>query len=65
MRLLEDYQHSGDRALGTYRDKRSGVGNLVRPTDLYLPPEGWWEKVSGLTGADLEQLGITQSADDN
>ncbi|MBZ5688377.1 MAG: hypothetical protein LAP86_25440 [Acidobacteriia bacterium] len=22
MRLLEDYQHSGDRALGTYRDKR-------------------------------------------
>ena len=45
--------------------ERSGVGNLVRPTDLYLPPEGWWEKVSGLTGADLEQLGITQSADDN
>jgi transcription-repair coupling factor (superfamily II helicase) len=45
--------------------ERSGVGNLVRPTDLYLPPEGWWEKVAGLTGADLEHLGITQSVDDN
>jgi transcription-repair coupling factor (superfamily II helicase) len=45
--------------------ERSGVGNLVRPNDLYLPPEGWWEKVAGLTGADLEHLGITQSADDN
>jgi transcription-repair coupling factor (superfamily II helicase) len=45
--------------------ERSGVGNLVRPNDLYLQPEGWWEKVGGLSGADLEHLGITQSADDN
>src|SRR3954463_12386601 len=45
--------------------ERSGVGNLVRPTDLYLPPEGWWEKVAGLTGADLEHLGITQSSEDS
>jgi transcription-repair coupling factor (superfamily II helicase) len=44
--------------------ERSGVGNLVRPEDLYLPPEGWWEKVAGLTGADVEHLGITQSMDD-
>src|SRR6201988_3359167 len=44
---------------------RSGVGNLVRPNDLYLPPEGWWEKVAGQPGADLDHLGITQSADDN
>ncbi len=45
--------------------ERSGVGNLVRPTDLYLPPEGWWEKVTTLTGADIEHLGITQGADDS
>src|SRR4051812_3363981 len=45
--------------------ERSGVGNLVRPTDLYLPPEGWWEKVAGPTGADLEHLGITQSSEDS
>jgi len=45
--------------------ERSGVGNLVRPEDLYLPPEGWWQKVATLTGADIEHLGITQSAEDH
>ncbi len=45
--------------------ERSGVGNLVRPNDLYLLPVSWWEKVSGQTGADLEHLGIMQSADDS
>ena len=44
--------------------ERSGVGNLVRPQDLYLPPEGWWEKIATLTGADLEHLGITRGEDD-
>jgi transcription-repair coupling factor (superfamily II helicase) len=43
--------------------ERSGVGNLVRPTDLYLPPEAWWLKVSGLNGTDLEHLGITHAED--
>ncbi|HEX6822604.1 MAG TPA: transcription-repair coupling factor [Candidatus Sulfotelmatobacter sp.] len=43
--------------------ERSGVGNLVRPTDLYLPPDRWWPKVGKLTGADLEHLGITRSDD--
>jgi transcription-repair coupling factor (superfamily II helicase) len=45
--------------------ERSGVGNLVRPTDLYLPPDGWWRKVETLTGADVEHLGITRSEDAN
>src|ERR1700757_3468777 len=45
--------------------ERSGVGNLVRPSDLYLPPEAWREKVAGLTGANMEHLGITQGADDS
>ncbi|MFZ0734207.1 MAG: transcription-repair coupling factor [Candidatus Sulfotelmatobacter sp.] len=45
--------------------ERSGVGNLVRPTDLYLPPEGWWKKVAALTGADLEHLEITRSEEDS
>src|SRR6201981_3618108 len=30
--------------------ERSGVGNLVRPVDLYLPPDNWWKKVACLTG---------------
>jgi len=40
--------------------ERSGVGNLVRPEDLYLVPDAWWQKVGGMTGADLEHLGITR-----
>src|SRR5215813_1663834 len=40
--------------------ERSGVGNLVRPEDLYLPPESWLQKVTTLIGADIEHLGITQ-----
>jgi transcription-repair coupling factor (superfamily II helicase) len=43
--------------------ERSGVGNLVRPVELYLPPDHWWNKVEALPGADVEHLGITRSTD--
>ena len=39
--------------------ERSGVGNLVRPEDLYLPPDDWWQKTAVRPGADIEHLGIT------
>jgi transcription-repair coupling factor (superfamily II helicase) len=38
--------------------ERSGVGNLVRPTDLYLTPETWQETVHALPGVNLEYLSI-------
>src|SRR6185369_6248543 len=41
--------------------ERSGVGNLVRPEELYLPPEDWKKRVATSAGADIEQLGITTS----
>ncbi|MGH9591416.1 MAG: transcription-repair coupling factor [Terracidiphilus sp.] len=44
--------------------ERSGVGNLVRPTDLYISPDSWWQKIGSLTGADIEHLGITRGEDD-
>ncbi len=44
--------------------ERSGVGNLVRPEDLYLAPEDWWQKTAELPGANIEHLGITRSLDD-
>jgi transcription-repair coupling factor (superfamily II helicase) len=40
--------------------ERSGVGNLVRPTDLYVHPDEWRQTVTKLPGADLEHLGITR-----
>jgi transcription-repair coupling factor (superfamily II helicase) len=43
--------------------ERSGVGNLVRPEDLYVQPDDWWQKVASLTGADIEHLGITRAED--
>jgi transcription-repair coupling factor (superfamily II helicase) len=42
--------------------ERSGIGNLVRPRDLYFPPEVWWRTLATLPGADLEHLGITRDA---
>src|SRR5580693_6490573 len=45
--------------------ERSGFGNLVRPEDLYLPPDDWWTRTTGLPGADLEHLGITRSPDES
>jgi transcription-repair coupling factor (superfamily II helicase) len=43
--------------------ERSGVGNLVRPDDLYVAPGSWWEKTASLPGADIEHLGITRDTD--
>ncbi len=40
--------------------ERSGVGNLVRPSDLYLTPELWREKTVALSGADFEYLSLAR-----
>ncbi|PYX14892.1 MAG: transcription-repair coupling factor [Acidobacteria bacterium] len=43
--------------------ERSGIGNLVRPGDLYLSPDDWWKKIATLPGADVEYLEIARSRD--
>src|ERR1700756_316651 len=43
--------------------ERSGVGNLVKPSDLYFPPDEWWRARATLPGAELEHLEITRSED--
>ena len=40
--------------------ERSLIGNLVRPTDLYFPPDDWWRILASQPGADLEHFGITR-----
>ncbi len=42
--------------------ERSGVGNLVRPADLYLTPESWRETTAALPGADFEYLAVARGA---
>jgi transcription-repair coupling factor (superfamily II helicase) len=41
--------------------ERSGIGNLVRPTDLYLAPDEWLRKLQSAPGADFEHLGVARS----
>src|SRR5207245_3032202 len=41
--------------------ERSLSGSLVRPEDLYYPPEQWWENLAKLPGADLGHLGATRA----
>src|SRR6267154_6618835 len=45
--------------------ERSGVGNLVRPEDLYVTPGAWWQKTATLSGADIEHLGITHDINED
>jgi transcription-repair coupling factor (superfamily II helicase) len=58
----EILHHEFDRTWARIAEahERSGVGNLVRPSDLYFPPEEWWAKIATLPGADIEQLGIAR-----
>src|SRR5712691_11868678 len=57
--LRSEFDHAWSRIEQAHES--SGVGNLVRPTDLYLSPEAWWQKLSGLPGADVEHLEIERS----
>ena len=41
--------------------ERSGVGNLVRPEELYFTPEAWRARVTLTAGLDVEQLGMASS----
>src|SRR5258708_5406845 len=45
--------------------ERSGIGNLVRPFDLYTPPEQWLTNLQSLPGADIEHLGVTRAGESN
>ncbi|MBV9669977.1 MAG: transcription-repair coupling factor, partial [Acidobacteriales bacterium] len=46
------------------RHDRSGVGALVRPEELYLPPDQWRAAASAFPGASLEQLSLDTNAID-
>jgi transcription-repair coupling factor (superfamily II helicase) len=43
--------------------ERSEMGNLVRPAELYVPPDEWWPRLQAAAGADFEHLGVTRSDD--
>src|SRR5580693_9244105 len=56
--LKQEFEHTWSRIEEAH--ERSEVGNLVRPTDLYLSPDDWWGKLADLPGASIEHLGIAR-----
>src|SRR5271156_6334120 len=56
--LKREFDHTWSRIEEAH--ERSEVGNLVRPTDLYLAPDDWWRKVDSLPGASIEHLEIAR-----
>jgi transcription-repair coupling factor (superfamily II helicase) len=59
--VRREFDHAWSRIEEAHES--SGVGKLVRPGDLYLPPEDWWKKLAGLPGADVEHLEIARGDD--
>jgi transcription-repair coupling factor (superfamily II helicase) len=55
--IARDQDAWWERVTGAH--ERSGVGNLVRPEELYLTPEAWRMLVASRGGADVEQLGVS------
>ena len=58
-RLAADHDSWWQRLTDAH--ERSGVGNLVRPEELYLTPEAWRARVAITCGLDVEQLGLESS----
>ena len=56
--LKKEFDHTWSRIEEAH--ERSEVGNLVRPTDLYLAPDEWWQKLGTLPGASIEHLDIAR-----
>jgi transcription-repair coupling factor (superfamily II helicase) len=47
------------------RHERSGTRELVRPEEIYFPPEEWRSMLALLPGMDLDQLGAVDILDDD
>ena len=47
------------------RHERSGIGNLIRPEDIYQRPELLQASLSAHTGLDLDQLGAVDVLEDD
>jgi transcription-repair coupling factor (superfamily II helicase) len=60
--VLSEFEHFWER-LGEIHE-RSGIGNLVRPEDLYFPPGDWEQRLEQLAVVEVEHLGITRPGEE-
>jgi len=58
--LRAELEHWWDRVREMHQ--RSEVGNLVRPEELYLPPEELENKLNALPRVDLQHLGLGEKS---
>ncbi|MFB3814472.1 MAG: transcription-repair coupling factor [Terriglobales bacterium] len=58
--VVTEFERLWDRIADAH--ERSGIGNLVRPEELYLLPEEWEQRINAVAGADLEHLGIASAS---
>jgi transcription-repair coupling factor (superfamily II helicase) len=54
--VREEFERWWDQVEAVH--ERSGIGNLVRPTDLYIWPAQLAAKIDALPGGSLEHLGV-------
>jgi len=47
------------------RHERSSMGSLIKPEDIYLPPEILQAQLSSHMGLDLDQLGVVDVLDED
>ncbi len=57
--LKREFEHFWSRVEEVH--ERSGVGNLLTPSEISLSPEEWWSALPERPGAEIEQLSIAQS----
>ena len=57
--MRSELDHTWGRIEETH--ERSGIGNLVRPTDIYVSPDDLWEQIGKSPGIDLENLGVDRA----
>jgi transcription-repair coupling factor (superfamily II helicase) len=57
--LRSELEHTWGRIEEAH--ERSGIGNLVRPTDIYVSPDVLWKRIGELPGIDLENLGLDRA----
>ncbi|HKT68756.1 MAG TPA: hypothetical protein VJP83_04930, partial [Terriglobales bacterium] len=60
--LESEFEHFWER-LGEIHE-RSGIGNLVRPEDLYFAPEDWEQRLNERAVVEVEHLGITRPGEE-
>jgi transcription-repair coupling factor (superfamily II helicase) len=54
--IEREVEHWTSRVTGAH--ERSGIGNLVRPEELFLTEDEWQSRIAGLPGGTVEHLGL-------